>query len=120
MTVGGRLVWVGRGPGGKYTTSPGEGVFGDSGNGTGIISGINARNIDVIPKINASTRMIGLEIEEDTTMVKILNPPPNREINIKTAPNTKRPMTKFSGMMSPRLYFPVVSINEVLAEFRAS
>ena len=74
-------------------------MFVDSGNGAEIITGFKARNIDTTPKINAITRMIGLEIVDVTTTLKILNPPPSREINIKTAPKAKKPIVRFSGIL---------------------
>src|SRR6185436_8264208 len=66
-----------------------------------IILGTNASNIADIPKTNAMIRMNGLEILEDTATLKILNLPPRIEISINTAPNTKRLMIRFSGMVSP-------------------
>jgi len=110
MTVGVGLVCVGWPPvdagsgciGGRSVII-GVAVLAGRGGGKGM-TGFRAKRIKPAPKTNEVRRITGLETVVETPTLKILNPPPNNEINIKTAPKAKKPIVRFSGMLFSRIY----------------
>jgi hypothetical protein len=99
VRVGGTLVCVGGGIDGGLSVAKGDGVFTTAAKAAETIDVLIDRRINNTPSPKAMTRTKGLVTEGETSATKILNLPPTRAIKIRTAPSTKKPIPKLSGII---------------------